>query len=69
MKALSIILIMVVAQSCLPVSVGDANICDGIPEVKPATVLPGDDAVDGEEATPAVKADKTLMMYRMLHAI
>lgn len=65
----SVLLVLVLAlQSCLPATIHEANVCDGLPTIKEGSSLVNEESEEQPAVREGDKADKTLMMYRLLHA-
>lgn len=68
MKVSVLLIFLLGLQSCLPATIREANVCDGLPTVKEGSSLVNEEGEEQPAAAKTEKADKTLMMYRLLHA-
>ncbi|MBC7848928.1 MAG: hypothetical protein H7Y31_04295 [Chitinophagaceae bacterium] len=65
MRVLLIVLLFVVS-ACGQVNITGTNICDGLNTIKPVSVKA---IVTEKKLAPAVKAEHSLLLYRMLHTL
>ncbi len=68
MKVSLFLVVCLALQSCLPANLHEANVCDSVPAVSVASGSDDECCEEKREESKVDKADKTLMMYRMLHA-
>ena len=69
MKVSLLLVVCLALESCLPATLHEASICDSVvPDISVSSAGQQECCDDSQEENTTGKPDKTLMMYRMLHA-
>jgi hypothetical protein len=69
MKVSLLLVVCLALESCLPATLHETSICDSVvPDISVSPAQQQECGDDKQAGKSTEQADKTLMMYRMLHA-